>query len=265
MSTINDQITTLINSVEDLTNSVNIKKTELDDYIILAANSANESMNYAILANNSILEVQTYSISASNSAIQAANSANNSYNSAIQSSNYAALSANSASNAANSASNAANTYNNILAIANTIVVYPSIANNAYKVLSVSSDSSNVVWSSVSNLIDTTIGNNSWRTINTIQTANSITSYTISNTDLTGNKIVIINAVSNVSVIIPENLTGTQPVTFIQANTGNVSFSNSTANVSILSYNNKVTLSGKEAWATIIPCGNNVFRLGGNLS
>lgn len=89
-------------------------------------------------------------------------------------------------------------------------------------------------------------------------------YTLTNTDLAGNVIRTLTSATAVTLTVPAGLTGTEPMTIVQGGAGTVTVA-AASGVTIKSYGSKLSLSGQEAWATLIPLGSDTYRLGGNLA
>lgn len=107
-------------------------------------------------------------------------------------------------------------------------------------------------------VDNTTGAAQWKLITSSasvvpnqQTQITASTYTITNADLTGDRILMMNNATGVTVTVPESLTGTEPVTIIQTNVGTVTFVGSGA-ANIRSLDSKVDAAGLYASVTLIP-------------
>lgn len=69
--------------------------------------------------------------------------------------------------------------------------------------------------------------------------------------------------ANVTITVPENLTGTEPLTFEQIGTNDVEFIEGT-NVTINSFEGYLKIAGQFGTATLVPKGGNTYSLIGNL-
>jgi hypothetical protein len=93
-------------------------------------------------------------------------------------------------------------------------------------------------------------------------SSAATSYTITNADLSGRRILEFTAATAVTVTLNTGLTGGGPVTIIQGDGGAVTIGGS---ATVASKGGLLTSGGDEAWMTLIPKGSDVYKLGGDLA
>lgn len=91
-----------------------------------------------------------------------------------------------------------------------------------------------------------------------------TNYTLTDADLTGNRLITLASASAISLNIPAGLTAKEPVTIIQKGGGQVSIV-AGASVTIFSADSKVALRTQYSSATLIPDVANNFYLVGDLA
>lgn len=94
----------------------------------------------------------------------------------------------------------------------------------------------------------------------VQTA----AFTVTETMVSGNRIVEIDSASNVAITIPSGLVNTQPVTFVQTGAGTFTVLADTG-VTLVALEDKVTSQGAGAFATMYQSSSDKYILGGGLA
>lgn len=89
-------------------------------------------------------------------------------------------------------------------------------------------------------------------------------HTLLESDLAGNVYREIGAAGDLTVTVPPDLVGTEPVTFERTNTGAVTFAPG-AGVTINASGGALSIATTFGSATLVPKGSNVYTLIGNLS
>ena len=89
-----------------------------------------------------------------------------------------------------------------------------------------------------------------------------TSYTITNADLSGRRILEFTAATAVTVTLNTGLTGGGPITVIQGGDGVITFGGT---ATVQSKDSFLSSGGLNAWMSFIPKGSDVYKLGGDLA
>ena len=96
------------------------------------------------------------------------------------------------------------------------------------------------------------------------TADTTTSYALTNDDLVGNVILTLDNAGAIALTIASGLTGSEPVTVIQKGAGAVTVTPG-GGVTCNSALSALTTTSQYAIFTIIPAGSNVYYVAGNLA
>ena len=99
---------------------------------------------------------------------------------------------------------------------------------------------------------------------TIIHVSRIASFDVTDTYLAGRRYITLNSASLITVTVPPDLTGTEPLSFFTIGTGTVTFAPG-AGVSILSYLSRDSMFAQYTAVSLVPHSNNVYHLIGALA